>query len=209
MTEYKYQTEYELSPCFWGTTPAKYVRLLVDNIGTNLAGMRILDLDAGEGKNSVYLARFGGDITAVDVSSVAFSRFNMQPSYDEVGDRIKMIIADIKDIQFDDNVFDVVVAYGILHCLDSVTEIADQIYRLKKWIKKSGYFVGCTFTNELPFPECQPYLNEKSFLKKGELKTMFDQWDVIAYEDAILEETHPTTGVPHRHSLSRIIARKP
>lgn len=209
MKEYKYQTEYELSPCFWGTTPAKYVRLLIDHIGNNLSNMNILDFGAGEGKNAVYLASYGANLTAVDISSIALSRFNLQPNYNEARNRMNTIVSDIRDTSFNDGAFDIVVAYGILHCLDSASEIADQIAKIKRWVKKSGYFVGCTFTDELPSPDCQPYLSERSYLKKGELSMFFDNWSIIEYEDSILEELHPTTKLIHRHSLSRILARKP
>jgi 2-polyprenyl-3-methyl-5-hydroxy-6-metoxy-1,4-benzoquinol methylase len=209
MKKYKYQTEYELSPCFWGTTPAKYVRLLVDHIGKNLSNMNILDFGAGEGKNAVYLASYGANLTAVDISSIALSRFSLQPNYDEASSRIKTKVSDIRDVNFGNDTFDIVIAYGILHCLDRVSEISNQIAKIKNWVKKSGYFVGCTFTDELPSPECQPYLSEQSYLKKGELRMFFDDWSVIEYEDSILEDLHPTTKLIHRHSLSRILARKP
>lgn len=209
MKNYKYQTEYELSPCFWGTAPAKYVRLLVDYVGNDLSNMAILDFGAGEGKNAVYLANYGAKITALDISSVALSRFNLQPNYNEVSHRIKAINGDVRDFDFDDNAFDVVIAYGILHCLDSVIEISNQIIKIKKWVRDSGYFVGATFTDELPPPDCQPYLHETSYLKKGELRKLFNDWRIVEYEDAILEEEHPTTKLVHNHSLSRILARKP
>lgn len=209
MKKYKYQTEYELSPCFWGTKPAKYVRLLVDYIGNDLTNMAILDFGAGEGKNAVYLANYGANLTAVDISPVALSRFKLQPNYHEVSHRIKTVTTDIRNANFRDDTFDVVVAYGILHCLDSVAEISSQIVNIKKWVKSSGYFVGATFTDELPSPDCQPYLSETAYLKKGELRNLFNDWEIAEYEDAILQEEHPTTKLVHRHSLSRILARKP
>jgi tellurite methyltransferase len=208
MRKYKYQSEYESSPCFWGTKPAKYVRLLLDCVGKDLSNMNILDLGAGEGKNAVYLASYGAKLTAVDISSIALSRFNLQPNYSDVGSRIKTIESDIRETNFSNDAFDIVIAYGILHCLDNVSEIIDQIAKIKNWVKKEGYFVGCTFTDELPSPHCQPYLSEKSYLRKGEFRKLFDTWEIIEYEDAILEEEHPTTKVVHRHSLSRILARK-
>ena len=71
MLKHKYQEEYEQSHCFWGTKPSKYVKLFVEKFGNNLVGKTFLDLGAGEGKNSVFLANYGATVISVDLSKIA------------------------------------------------------------------------------------------------------------------------------------------
>jgi tellurite methyltransferase len=209
MPNFKYQTEYELSPCFWGTSPAKYVRKLAELLSFDLAGLRILDIGAGEGKNAVYLASLGGEVTAVDVSEIALSHFVIQPNYQNSKSRIQTIAANAQEVNFHAASFDIVVAYGLFHCLETKQAIYDLARKIKDWTKTEGYLVASAITNELPPPECQPYLDRESLLNKDELLDLFNDWVDIDFENGIITETHPTSNIEHQHSLSRIIARKP
>jgi cyclopropane fatty-acyl-phospholipid synthase-like methyltransferase len=208
MKNYKYQNEYELSPCFWGTNPAKYVRKLAEYLSFNLSGLKILDLGAGEGKNAVYFANLGGEVIAVDASATALSHFVRQPDYQNSKHRIQTINANVVDINLQIGSFDIVIAYGLFHCLESLETIYDLVRKIKEWTKVGGYLVGSAFTNEIPPPECQPYLAMESFLQKDELFDLFNDWIVLDFENDMITETHPTSNIEHQHSLSRIIARK-
>lgn len=208
MSKHRYQEEYEGSACFWGTKPAKYVRLFVDHFGTNLRGMTVLDIGAGEGKNAVYLASLGARVYATDISPVALSRFALQPSYDEAFTNITTEVKDARELVYPPSSFDLIVAYGFFHSLDNINEVRLIISHIKIWTKSSGFFVGSCFNDELPIPESQPYLSSEALLPVGELKQLFSDWTIISYEDDIIAEVHPTAKISHQHSLSRIIARK-
>ncbi|MBK7105030.1 MAG: class I SAM-dependent methyltransferase [Ignavibacteriae bacterium] len=208
MLKYKYQEEYENSNCFWGKVPAKYVKELCSLLDYNLENFNILDLGAGEGKNAVYLAQYGAKIIAVDISDLALSRFEQQPNYSKVNLSITKFIQDIRKISFDESTFDIVVAYGILHCLSTKLEIINYIKKIKNWIKPGGYFVGATFTNQIPVPEFQNYLEEKALVQVGLIQGLFSDWQIIQVIDDIITEVHPTSKIEHQHSIVRIIARK-
>jgi len=209
MSKSRYQDEYKASSCFWGTQPAKYIRYFVENLGLNLNGMMTLDVGAGEGKNAVYLASHGARVHAVDASAIALSRFSLQPGYIEAAYRITTEAKDARALEYSNNSFDIIVAYGFFHCLDSIDEIRSFIRKMKSWIKSSGYFIGSTFTSQLPIPDSQSYLSSEALLPLSELKVLFQDWTIIIYEDDIITEVHPTAKIPHQHSLSRIIAKKP
>ncbi len=208
MLKHKYQLEYENSICFWGTKPAKFVQLFVDKYAGDLTGKKILDIGAGEGKNSVFLATHGAQIIAVDISEIALQRFNQQPGYDECKDKFLCITADLKNINFLSNSFDAVVAYGVLHCLENNEEIKEVVTRIKNWVKKDGYSIISTFTNNVPIPAIQEYLKSESLLEENEIEKMFSNWNILACENDIITETHPTSLVEHSHSLVRLIAKK-
>lgn len=205
----KYQIEYERSPdCFWAKEPAKYVRLFVEKYVQNLDNYHVLDLGAGEGKNAVYLANKGADVLGIDISPIALSRFEKQPNYSSVKENISTECKNIRECFFEKESFDLVVAYGIFHCLSSRNEIADYISKAKSWIKKDGYFIIVTFTDEIAPPDLQSYLEYESFLQHGELESFFYDWRILEIENDIITEVHPTSEKEHEHSLVRLIAKK-
>jgi len=54
----------------YGTAPNEFLVSVADRIPQG----RVLSLGDGEGRNSVYLARLGYDVTAVDVSDVGLEK---------------------------------------------------------------------------------------------------------------------------------------
>lgn len=207
--KHKYQEEYEASKgCFWETAPAKYVKLFTETIVLSVAGFDVLDLGAGEGKNAVYLANLGARVTAVDISPLALARFEMQPNFHLCSSNITRINSDILKVGFMDDRFDLIIAYGILHCLSSSFEIRTFVDQIKRWLKPNGYFIGATFTNQIPPPAFQSYLEIESFLDLGEIQDMFKEWQIIKTEDSVIKESHPTSKEEHSHSITRIIVKK-
>lgn len=205
--KHKYQEEYEKSTdCFWDTKPAKYVKVLSGLL--NVAGLKVLDIGAGEGKNSVFLADLGAKVTAVEISSIALNRFSFQPNYTGCHGLITSINTDISSIEFNEEEFDVIIAYGILHCFSHKADIYALLKRIKTWVKTGGYFVCATFTNLIPPPPFQDYLEKEAFLDPGELQSIFRDWDIIKTEDDIIVETHPTSNIEHSHSIVRLICKK-
>ena len=111
MKRFRYQSEYEATnSCFWEPVPGKYVRLFTDKYEKVLNGFKVLDLGAGEGKNSVFLATKGAEVVAVDTSAIALSRFDLQPDYESVKFKINPICQDVRLLDYDPNTFNVVVA---------------------------------------------------------------------------------------------------
>jgi tellurite methyltransferase len=207
--KHKYQEEYEnTAGLFWDNKPAKYVRLFTEEVQSNLSNWKILDLGAGEGKNAVFLAGLGGKITAVDLSAVALSKFHLQPNYNRDKNNINIVNCNVLGVAFDELSFDLIVAYGILHCLSNKEEIKQFVRQLKKWGKIGSYFIGATFTDAIPPPDIQEYLDFEAFLSTGEFEELFGDWSIIYSEDAIITESHPTSGLSHQHSITRLIAKK-
>jgi len=208
-TKNKYQIEYENSTSlFWEAKPAKFVSYFVKEVPLDFNDLNVLDLGAGEGKNSVYLANLGANVTAVDVSDIALSRFALQPNYTKCAAKIKQIQADIRTVNFSPFHFDVIIAYGVFHCFSHKQEIYSIIQKIKSWTKTDGYFIGLTFTDKIPPPEVQDYLDIEAFLKENELQSLFSDWHIIASENDIITETHSTSKIQHQHSLTRLIAKK-
>ena len=209
MKRFKYQSEYEATnSCFWEPIPGKYVKLFVEKYEKVLNGFKVLDLGAGEGKNAVYLATKGAEIEAIDASKVALSRFALQPDYENVKSRIYVKCQDVRLLEYNPNSFDIVVAYGIFHTFDSVEQIYGIINDIWSWLKKNGYLIIVTFTNDLHPPEVQNYLDYNAFVEKNSFIEFLKKWIILEVEEEIIEESHPPNFIKHKHSLIRLIIQK-
>lgn len=205
----KYQLEYENSTgCFWERKPASYVRLFLEKYVADVHDKTVLDIGAGEGKNAVYLANLGAHVTALDVSPIALGRFEQQPDFADCKDRITRMEESMSNADFPPSSFDIIVAYGVLHCLDSRGEVFEMLTRIMGWLKPNGFFICATFTDTIPVPSIQDYLNEKAFLKEGELEKCLSGFTILVSENGIITETHPTSNIEHEHSIVRLIAQK-
>lgn len=201
----RYDTEYVNCPCFWGTSPGKFVRALL----ARTTPRRVLDLGAGEGKNAIFLAEQGSRIVAVECSSFAVRNFRQRLQDSVLADvraRIDIVETDVRMFDASDP-FDAVIAYGLLHCLDSEAEAAELVARMKSLTLPGGYNVIVTFTPKVPPPEVQKYL-EPTLIEPSQIAEWYSDWSIEEFEEDVIEETHPTTQVAHQHSVCRLIARK-
>lgn len=204
----QYNGEYIKCPCFWGTDPAKYVKLIPKYITSGKA----LDLGAGEGKNSFYLASLGFDVTAVEISPYAVKNFidrlisEEEKSGKDITNKMQIVLGDMSKWQPSQN-YDVIVSYGSLHCLASKKIVEDVVHKSKKATKNGGINVVCTFTNDLPVPDIQKYLTP-TLLTGKEVKDLYSDWKILEYEVGTTEHSHPTSKTFHKHSVCRLIAKK-
>jgi SAM-dependent methyltransferase len=101
-----WDARYAAADLVWGGQPNRFV-------AEQFAGQRpgrALDLGAGEGRNAVWLARLGWQVTAVDFSPVAVDRGRRLAS--ERGMTVDWVQADLRDYRPDPAAFDaVVIAY--------------------------------------------------------------------------------------------------
>ncbi len=83
----EWDERYAASDLVWSVEPNSFVVGLTDDLTPGSA----IDVAAGEGRNSLWLAEQGWQVTAVDFSSVAVERGRGRPG----GDRVDWQVADI------------------------------------------------------------------------------------------------------------------
>lgn len=199
-----YDNGYKSCSCFWGREPGSLVKLLARHLN-GLRGLYVLDAGCGEGKNSTYLASKGAFIDALDISEHAIGNARMNwPS----SNNINWQVADIREVTFPKLVYDIVIAYGILHCLSNSDQIAATINKLKSAAKPGGYNMVCAFNSRYQdlraHPDFSPCLVNHDFYT-----SFYTGWEFLECSDSDLTETHPHNMITHTHSMTRILARKP
>ena len=197
-----YDDGYRRSPCFWGKEPGSLVRALLSEC-PNLSNTKVLDLGCGEGKNAFALANAGAEVVAVECSEAALRNGMAQLSHPN----IQWVHSDANSYLSSAKDFDIVVMYGLLHCLSDAANIESCIRLAKQRTRAGGQHIVVAF-NDGPHdlsahPELSPTLvSHEHYLRQ------YADCEIVRSEDAIIRETHPHNGIEHFHSISRIWARR-
>jgi 2-polyprenyl-3-methyl-5-hydroxy-6-metoxy-1,4-benzoquinol methylase len=199
-----YDDGYRACPCFWGTTPGSLVESLVSELG-DLSELTVLDVGCGEGKNAAYLAKLGCRVHASDISELALE--NAKKAWGGMSN-ITWEIADVRDVSFGTNEYDIVLAYGLLHCMQNAGQIDDTVRRLQVATRPAGFNVVCALNDRFQQLDAHPGL-EPCLMGHEHYIALYSSWELIRASDSDLIESHPHNLIEHRHSLTRILARKP
>lgn len=133
-----------------------------------------LDIGCGDGEVAKYIARtYHGRVTGIDIDpeQVKIAREN-----DGDIPHLKYLEADSTDLPFEDNSFDVVLSFGVLHHIENWD---DSLEEIKRVLRKGGYFVYA----DIIYPEAITSMDKTSGFSFG--LTTVDVEEV----DSFLEES--------------------
>jgi ubiquinone/menaquinone biosynthesis C-methylase UbiE len=122
------------SPDKFIVDPTKLSKQKLDLIAAipNIKGKKILEYGSGRGEFSVALAKLGAIVTGIDVGEDLVRLSRIVAKINDV--KCDFIAGNIDKLEFDDNIFDFVVGYGILHHLPrkGVIDSLEEAYRVLK-----------------------------------------------------------------------------
>ena len=188
---------------FWGNEPAGFVKVAVELLKEkNINNAVCLDFGCGHGKNAIYLANNGFQVTAVDSSY--YSIREARATYSNVEWKVR----DMRKIKIEKNRYDLILLTGSLHCLSTKSEVVDVVNTVKASTKIGGYNVISVFNNRIQdlsghSPDFHPIL-----LSHEEYKRMYSDWKIIEISDKILEDKHPHNKINHKHSITRMLVQR-
>ena len=137
-------------------------------------GAKALDLACGAGRNTIYLAKQGYAVDALDIAAVALDSLAAEALSGEVSELINAQLTDL------DSFIPVPETYELIVMMNFLDRAL--IERVKDGLKIGGLFIVETYMDDI--------INEKkesnvdNLLKKEELKTLFaDGYDVIFYDE--------------------------
>jgi len=165
---------------------------------------RVLDLGAGQGRNSLFLLEKGFEVTAVDLSSVGMGKIRGDAL--KRGLPIKARIGNAVNVGFS-NPYDVVLLLFVLHHLQD-DEAKALIEKAKSGTARDGLHIIAAFTRIGDFYEVNPN-SGRFYPESGQLKGIYSDWEILKwYERTTTAYQKFKSGRPMRNKTSFLIARK-
>ncbi len=164
---------------------------------------RVLDLGAGDGRNSLLLAAEGHIVTAVDISPSAISKLKDRAAGQKLP--IDAVMRDLCGYRIDGE-YQLIIAHGCLHLLERQCR-NDLIEQMKAHTVIGGYNVAAVFTDSIEPPDdLRPWTI--GLFSEGEIFSAYNEWAVKERRSYILEDEHPG-GIRHKHSIDKLVAQRP
>lgn len=162
------------------------IPFLVDQVDRLPKG-KVLDVAMGEGRNGVFLAAKGFQVTGIDISERGLQKAKALAS--ERGVTIETRVADLEEIELEQDAYDVVLC---TYYLDR-----NLIPKMKAAVRSGGMVVMETYT--LDYQRYRPEFSKDYLLKTNELLDLFRDFTIIRYQ---MQDTGQA-------AFASIIAQKP
>lgn len=164
---------------------------------------RVLDLGCGNGRNSLYLAANGFDVTAWDKNPSSIA--NIQRIAQAEGlTALHSDVRDLNTLSFDGE-YDFILSTVVMMFLEPTT-IAGLIDNMQRCTKRGGYnlIVAAMDTPDYPCTVGFPFA-----FREGELSAYYAGWDIVKYNENP-GELHRTDEAGNRIALrfATLLARK-
>jgi len=197
-----YENSYKKDEYFWGVRPSVMCLKILELIPPDRP-IKILDIGCGEGKDAVFLARCGYNVSAFDISEAGLDKTKRLAEKAHV--HVRTFRANLCDYRLDEK-YDVLFSSGTLHYIKP--ELRDEVMADYKANVNSGGLVAFHVFVKKPFIGLPPDDNLSNFYpwKSGQLFTYFHDWEIEHCSEYIFDCN--STGVPHRHAANRMFAKR-
>lgn len=200
----KYDKRYSGDEYYWGLVPNKLCYEIM-RIIPPIKPYKVLDIGCGEGKDAVFLARNGYDVTAFDVSDNGLSK--ARDLANNLGVKVNFFKANICDFRLETD-YDIIFSSGVFYYIPYDLRM-NVIYNLKSHTKTNGINVINVFVKK-PFIPIPPDVEESELAagdwKSGELFMYYHDWQLHKTEEVTFDCN--SGGEPHKHCMDIMIAEK-
>jgi SAM-dependent methyltransferase len=158
------------------TMPDEPADLLVENLSLLPKGGKALDVAMGSGRNALYLASRGFQVTGIDLSAVAVEKCRQKA--ERLGLPVEALVADLEHYPLPTEEYDLIVNFYYFQ-----RNLTPQIVAA---LKPGGVLVFESFTiDQLQYgwgPKTADHL-----LHPGELQQMFAELETLLYHEGIVQ----------------------
>ncbi len=182
----------------WGTAPSAFA----EEVSAFLhPGARVLDLGCGEGRDSVFFAAAGCDVTGVDLSLAALRKAERLARARGVGIQARWVQGDLARVRLDPP-FDLVYSCGSIHYVPRRTR-GRLFASLSALTGEGGYNAHVVFTDRAIYVEKGEVID---YFAPGELAGVYAGWLILRHGELMIACSQD--GTPHRHSAEQVVARR-
>ncbi len=185
----------------FGTAPNHFLATQAQRFA---AGMQVLSVADGEGRNSIWLAEQGCAVTATEISSVALNKARKLAAGRRVA--VDFVLADILQWAWPQSAFDAVV--GIFIQFVAPAERAQLFAAMQAAVKPGGLILLQGYTpKQLEYKTGGPSAVDNLYTREM-LEQAFAGWQI---EHLHAHDSEISEGIGHhgRSALIDLVARKP
>lgn len=164
--------------------------------------LKLLDIGCGEGRNSVFFARNGYDVTAFDLAEAGVEK--TKKLADRVGVNINVFKANVMEFRLSEK-YDILFSVGVFHYIPK--ELREELFEnFKEYTNVDGINMFSVFVRK-PFIKPAPERESTAQIwVSGEMFSYYHDWKI----DYCIEEIFDcmSSGIPHQHATNRMLAKK-
>ena len=180
----------------WGMDPSGFAREVSALLQP---GARVLDLGCGEGRDSVFFAARGCDVTGVDVSASGLRKAERLARAHGVS--VRWVRGDVAH-GIPNGPFDLVYSCGAIHYVPK-RQRARLVSRLKAVTQPGGNHAHVVLTDSRIYIEHGERID---YFVPGDLSRAYADWLILRCEPTLIRCTQD--GTPHRHSVEQFLAKE-
>lgn len=194
---------YAKNEYYWGTAPNELAKRTLQLISPYKDGLKLVDLGAGEGRDTVFFAENGLAAHAVDVSPSGLDK--AQRLADDHGVEIELTEADVNTLELTELV-EVIYSVGAVQYIKPANR-QHQFEHFRCQTIPGGLHVVFAFIDHPDVLTPPDWTENEYFYEPGELKSYYDDWILLDFDQVVFEDD--SGEVPHEHAAEIIFAEKP
>ena len=199
-----YDKRYNTEEYYWGLIPNRICYDIM-KILPPIKPYRVLDIGCGEGKDAVFFAKCGYDVTAFDISEQGIEKAKKLVEHNKV--EVRFFKADFFDYHPDAE-YDIIFSSGVLHFIpeNDRKELCDSLkaHTTDIGINALNVFVQKPFITRAP--DSTRDEEKRHPWMSGELFWYYHDWLFHTCREEIFDCN--SGGIPHKHCMDTLIAQK-
>ena len=197
-----YNKIYKKTKDVWGRNLNKLLQIVWKKVES---GCVFLDLGCGQGRDSLFMARKGFNVVAVDASTEGIDSLNLAAKKYNLD--IRIACQDIKNFKIEKDNYTIINIFNTLHFLEK-KDALKIIEKVKKNLKQGGFVAINDFTTQDPLFEKERN-KTKGFFQPQELSKLFSNFSIVLYrESSVADPGHSGFEQSHCHQIVELIAQK-
>jgi tellurite methyltransferase len=196
-----YEKKYKGTKNFWGLKPSPLCLKVLWMMPFEKR-IKLLDIGCGEGRNAIFFAKNSYEVTAFDLAKTGIEK--TRRNAEQAGVQINAFQADLNEYRLEEK-FDVIFSLAALHYIRP--ELRNEILDNYRNFTNDGGLNAHSVILEKPFIPRAPDAEDTAYLwHSGEIFRYYADWQIEHCEEEIFD--CDSSGVPHKHAVNRIVARK-